>query len=132
TAADSPAAVASHRCPHGIGGQGNCGGAERFLVACSKAYASSTSFGSLHAEAVKVTPNGAGLGSKPAGKACAPVPCGTGRSAYGTVIDGYPGRAAMPALLTPGKSRASRRCAFMAASIPLVAERRMSLRRSAS
>jgi hypothetical protein len=43
------------------------GGTRRF-VACSNAYASSISFGSLHAMPVKLTPNGAGFALKPAGK----------------------------------------------------------------
>jgi len=46
------------------------------------------SVGSLHAGPVNVTLNGAGFGAKPAGNACAPVPAGTGMSAYGTVTDG--------------------------------------------
>ena len=36
-------------------GHGNNGGRTRFFVACSNAYASSISFGSLHAVAVNVT-----------------------------------------------------------------------------
>ena len=67
---------------------GNPGGGVRFFVACSKANASVISFGSLHAVPVKLTPNGAGFGSNPAGKALAPVPAGIGSSAYGTVIVG--------------------------------------------
>ena len=47
---------------------GKSGGAIRFFVACSKAYASAINLGSLHAVPVKLTLNGAGLGSKPAGK----------------------------------------------------------------
>ncbi len=57
-------------------------------AACSKEYASSMSFGSLHAPAVKLTPNGAGAGSKPSGNACAPVPRETGTKVYGTVMVG--------------------------------------------
>src|SRR4030095_9842797 len=48
---------------------GNNGGGTRFLVACSNAYASSISFGSLHAIPVKLTPNGAGLALNPPGNA---------------------------------------------------------------
>ena len=51
---------------------GNSGGGMRFFVACSNAYASSISFGSLHAVPVKLTLNGCGLGSKPAGNAVGP------------------------------------------------------------
>ena len=47
---------------------GNSGGAARFFVACSNAYASAINLGSLQAVPVKLTLNGAGLGSKPAGK----------------------------------------------------------------
>src|SRR5581483_2343889 len=46
---------------------GNCGGATRFFVACSKAYASSINFGSLQAMPVKLTPIGPGFASNPAG-----------------------------------------------------------------
>ena len=67
---------------------GNNGGGMRFFVACSNAYASSISFGSLHAVPVKLTLNGAGFGSKPAGNALAPVPAGTGTKPYGTVTVG--------------------------------------------
>ena len=47
---------------------GKSGGAVRFFVACSNAYASAINLGSLHAVPVKLTLKGAGLGSKPAGK----------------------------------------------------------------
>ena len=60
----------------------------RFLIACSNAYANLIKVGSAHADAVNVTPNGAGRGVKPAGNACAPCPAGTGSSANGTVTDG--------------------------------------------
>jgi hypothetical protein len=50
-------------------GYGNSGGATRFFVACSNAYASPISFGSLHAVPVNVTLNGDGFGSNPAGNA---------------------------------------------------------------
>jgi hypothetical protein len=53
------------------------GGANRFLVACSKAYPISIKRGSLQASAVKLTPNGEGRGSKPPGNA--------GVGAFGTV-----------------------------------------------
>jgi hypothetical protein len=46
---------------------GNSGGATRFLVACSNAYASSIGFGSLHAVPVNVTLNDEGFGSNPGG-----------------------------------------------------------------
>ena len=49
------------------GNYGVAAGGTRFFVACSKAYANSISFGSLHAVPVKPTPNGAGLASNPAG-----------------------------------------------------------------
>src|SRR5947207_5563474 len=104
-----------------FGCQGNSGGAIRFFVACSNAYASSINFGSLHAVPVKLTLYGAGFGSNPAGNAVAPVPGGTGTNPYGTVTVGYPGRAAIPALLTPGKSSASSRPVLSAASMPRVA-----------
>ena len=42
-------------------------GGTRRLVACSKAKASSMSFGSLHAPPVKLTPKGDGFGLKPSG-----------------------------------------------------------------
>ena len=90
------------------------------------------SLGSVHAVPVKLTPKGAGLGLKPAGKAVTPVTATTGTNANGTVTVGYPGRAPILALVTPGKSNASSRLALSAASTPVVAERRMSLRRSAS
>jgi hypothetical protein len=60
----------------------------RLFVACSNAYASAMRRGSLHAEAVKLTPNGAGRGSKPAGNACPPLPPVTGTKPYGTVTVG--------------------------------------------
>ena len=60
----------------------------RFFVACSNANASATSFGSLHAVPVKLTLNGSGFGSNPAGNAFAPVPGGTGTNAHGTVTVG--------------------------------------------
>ena len=60
----------------------------RFFVACSNANASSINFGSLHAVPVKLTLNGTGLGSNPAGNALAPVPAGTGTKPYGTVTVG--------------------------------------------
>src|SRR5262245_26027364 len=78
--------------------QGTEVGGTRRLVACSKANASSSSFGSLHAIPVKLTPNGAGFGSKPAGKGFAggppgapppPPPKGTlGTKAKGTITVG--------------------------------------------
>ena len=43
------------------------GGGTRLFVACSNAYASAISFGSLHAVPVKLTLNGAGFALKPAG-----------------------------------------------------------------
>jgi len=42
----------------------NSGGGIRFFVACSNAYASSISFGSLHAPPVKLTPYGIGRAPK--------------------------------------------------------------------
>src|SRR5437762_14077880 len=92
------------------GAHGNNGGGTRFFVACSNAYASSISFGSLHAIPVKLTPKGDGFASKPAGNA------GVGAfatSAYGTMTVGYPGFAAIAAPLAPGNRIASRRSAFM-------------------
>src|SRR5262249_1645698 len=56
------------------------GGGTRFFVACSNAYASSMSRGSLHAVPVKPMPNGGGLGSKPPGNG--------GLGALGTVPNG--------------------------------------------
>ena len=53
-------------------GYGKSGGATRFFVACSNAYASPISFGSLHAVPVNVTLNGDGFGSNPAGNALGP------------------------------------------------------------
>ncbi len=43
------------------------GGGTRRRVACSKAYASRRSVGSLHAPPAKLTPNGTGFASNPAG-----------------------------------------------------------------
>src|SRR4051812_14482024 len=48
---------------------GNCAGGTRFFVACSYAYASAISFGSLQAMAVKLTPSGPGRASNPDGNA---------------------------------------------------------------
>jgi len=62
------------------GAHGNNGGGTRFFVACSNAYASSISFGSLHAIPVKLTPYGVGLALKPAGNA--------GAGAFGTNANG--------------------------------------------
>ena len=59
---------------------GNNGGGTRFFVACSNAYASSISFGSLHAMPVKLTPYGVGFALKPAGNA--------GVGAFGTNANG--------------------------------------------
>src|SRR5262249_36007952 len=67
---------------------GKSGGAILFFVACSNANASAISFGSLHAVPVKLTLNGVGLGSKPAGNAVGPLPAGTGTKPYGTVTVG--------------------------------------------
>lgn len=49
------------------------GGGVRFFVACSNAYATFSSVGSLQADAVKATPNGCGFKSNPGGNdsACA-------------------------------------------------------------
>lgn len=54
--------------------QGKSGGGVLFFVACSNANASSMSRGSLHANPVKLTLNGAGLGSNPAGNVAAAAP----------------------------------------------------------
>src|SRR6185503_20014810 len=64
------------------GRHGNEGGDTRRFVACSKAYASAISRGSLQARPVKLTPIGAVLASKPSGNAGA----GEGRvcGAFGT------------------------------------------------
>ena len=59
---------------------GVLGGGTRFFVACSNAYASSISRGSLHAMPVKLTPNGAGFASKPSGNG--------GVGAFGTSANG--------------------------------------------
>ena len=67
---------------------GNDGGGTRFFVACSNAYASSISFGSLHAVPVNVTLYGDGFGSNPAGNVVGPWPGGTGTKPNGTVTDG--------------------------------------------
>ena len=55
-------------------------GATRFFVACSNAYASASSVGSLHAMPVKLTPNGVGFALKPSGNA--------GVGAFGTIANG--------------------------------------------
>ena len=55
-------------------------GATLFFVACSNAYASLRSVGSLHAMPVKLTPNGDGCASNPAGNA--------GVGAFGTRPNG--------------------------------------------
>src|SRR5688572_26185890 len=127
-----------------IVGYGAPGGGTRRLVACSNAYASSISRGSLHAVPVKLTPYGAGCSVNPGGYgfgggAGAPVGDGAGpggggagtNSPNGTITVGYPGFAAMPALPGPGKTSASSLCALSAASMPSVPPRRMSLSRSA-
>jgi hypothetical protein len=49
------------------GCHGNNGGDTRCFAACSNAYASSMSFGSLHAIPLKLTPNGPGFASNPGG-----------------------------------------------------------------
>src|SRR5437870_13329973 len=59
---------------------GNSGGGKRSLVACSKAYASSINFGSLHAIPQTLTPYGDGSASNPAGNG--------GVGAFGTVAKG--------------------------------------------
>src|SRR5919201_3873150 len=46
---------------------GNSEGATRFFVACSKAYAIDSSFGSLQARPLKLTPIGPGFALKPDG-----------------------------------------------------------------
>src|SRR5207244_13589329 len=55
-------------------------GGTRFFVACSNAYASSISRGSLHAVPVKPTPKGPGCAVKPSGNA--------GVGAFGTIANG--------------------------------------------
>src|SRR3990170_3246263 len=55
-------------------------GGTRLFVACSKAYASSMSLGSLHESPVKLTPYGPGFASKPAGNG--------GVGAFGTMPKG--------------------------------------------
>src|SRR3989442_16007433 len=90
-------------------GYGNAGGTRR-LVACSKAYPSSMSRGSLQAMPVKLTPNGPGFASNASGNG--------GKGAFGTVPNGtitvgYSGFAAMEAPLRPGKGSASRRVGFL-------------------
>src|SRR5688572_9535596 len=67
---------------------GALGGGTRRLVACSKAYASSISRGSLHAVPVKLTPYGAGCSVNPGGYgfgggAGAPVGDGAGPGGAG-------------------------------------------------
>lgn len=64
---------------------GTDGGGTRFFVACSNAYASSRSRGSLQAIPVKLAPNGPGFASKPAGNAGVGS---FGTSAYGTITVG--------------------------------------------
>ena len=54
-------------------------------MACSNAYASSSSFGSLQAMPVKLTPNGPGFALKPAGNAGVGA---FGTSAKGTITVG--------------------------------------------
>src|SRR5262249_25935575 len=56
------------------------GGGTRFLVACSNEYASSSSRGSLQAAPVKLTPNGPGFASNPAGNG--------GVGTFGTIANG--------------------------------------------
>ena len=60
--------------------QGAEEGGTRFFVACSNAYASSSSFGSLHCAPTNPTPNGAGLALKPGGRG--------GLGAFGTIPKG--------------------------------------------
>jgi hypothetical protein len=70
-----PNAAPAHPAHYGVDGGGT-----RFFVACSKAYAISISFGSLHKVPVNPTPNGAGLALKPDGNA--------GFGAFGTIPNG--------------------------------------------
>src|SRR5262249_62011005 len=77
---------------------GNRGGGTRFFVACSNAYASSISLGSLQAMPVKLTPNGPGFALKLAGNGGVGV---VATSADGAVTGGDPGLGAMCGPLRP-------------------------------
>src|SRR5438128_3504047 len=74
-------------------------GATLFFVACSNAYASSINRGSLHASPVKLTPNGEGCASNPAGNAGVGA---LGTRPNGTITVGNPGFAAIAAPVGPG------------------------------
>ena len=80
-----------------------------------------------------VVPGTAGPAAPPRPPRPPPPPKGTlGIKPNGTRTVGYPGFEAMPALLGPGKSSASRLFALIAASMPLVPPSRMSRARSSS
>src|SRR5678816_4282126 len=87
------AATAGRHCECLLPLHRNPGGGVRFLVACSNAYASCSSFGSLHADPVNPTPYGCGFGSKPAGSA------GGGSAAGAVPTGGGPPR---PPFALPG------------------------------
>src|SRR5262249_57246384 len=89
-------------------GYGADGGGMRRFVACSNAYASSISRGSLQAKPVKLTPNGAGFAPKVSGNGG-----GGGSGAVGGKPDGPEtgGEAGLPAVAAPlgaGEKRGAR------------------------
>jgi len=64
------------------------GGGKRRFVACSNAYASSISRGSLQANPVKATPNGAGFAAKVSGNGGAGASGAFGTKPNGTMTVG--------------------------------------------
>jgi len=79
-------------------------------VACSNAYPSLISVGSLQAIPLKLMPNGCGFASNPSGNGGFGA---FGTMPKGTITVGYPGRAATEAPYGPGKRMASRLFAFI-------------------
>src|SRR5215470_13848016 len=74
--------------PYPFGRYGADGGGMRRFVACSNAYASSISRGSLQANPVKPTPNGAGFAAKVSGNGGAGASGAFGTRPNGTMTVG--------------------------------------------
>src|SRR5262249_28578549 len=90
------------------------GGGMRRFVACSNAYASSISRGSLQAKPVKLTPNGAGFAPKVSGNGGAGASGAFGVKPNGTMTVGGPGVAGAAAPRGAGDKKAAGRRFFLA------------------